>query len=123
LVEVRTVFFCNACVRYLPIKGEIEEAKERHCMTLTHVKGVEEFRQREKKILERQRFRLEREEREKERKLKEKLKEEKAAELEKTAEQIGTETEPASEIAASNVVAETEEGILPVNIIVSLFLI
>jgi len=61
LVELRTVFFCNACVRYLPIKGDYDEVKSRHCMTLTHIKCVEEFRQREKRIAERQRKRIERE--------------------------------------------------------------
>ncbi|XP_021955184.1 DNA ligase 1 isoform X2 [Folsomia candida] len=97
LVEVRTVFFCNACVRYLPIKGDIDEAKERHCMTLTHVKGVEEFHQREKKIAERQRIRMEREERDKERRLKEKAKEESKASAEGTAATTTTTTDEVPE--------------------------
>jgi hypothetical protein len=50
LVEQRTVFYCNACTRYLPIKGTLEETKSKHCMTLTHLKYVDEYRQREKQI-------------------------------------------------------------------------
>lgn len=98
LVEVRTVFFCNACVRYLPIKGEVEEAKERHCMTLAHIKGVEEFRQREKKIAERQRIRLEREEREKERKkLKEESKTKESSSTDATADAVGGDSSKTEE--------------------------
>jgi hypothetical protein len=49
LLEIRTVFYCNACIRYIPIKGDTEEAKKNHCMTLNHLKGVEEFNERERR--------------------------------------------------------------------------
>jgi len=34
----------------LPIKGTLEETKSKHCLTLTHLKYVDEYRQREKHI-------------------------------------------------------------------------
>lgn len=111
LLEIRTVFFCNACVRYLPIKGDTEEAKERHCMTLTHVKSVEDFRQREKKIAERQRIRMEREEKEKQRKLKQKEEEEKKQKEQSEAEALKKEKEAAEGSTANpDGVQVKEEG-------------
>lgn len=49
LMEQRTVYYCSACVRYLPIRDSEEETKMRHCTSLTHVKLVEEYRQRAKR--------------------------------------------------------------------------
>lgn len=88
LVEIRTVFYCNACIRYIPIKGEEDEAKRNHCMTLNHLKSVEEFNERERRRAQREEAR----ERAKRRKQEEIEKEEKAkdaitsSELEKTVD-------------------------------------
>jgi len=49
LVEIRTVFYCNACMRYIPIKGQQDEAKKNHCMTLNHLKSVEDFNEKERR--------------------------------------------------------------------------
>lgn len=89
LIEIRTVFYCNACIRYIPIKGETEEAKKIHCMTLNHLKSVEEYNEREKRRLLREEAR----ERAKRRKQEETEKEAKAkdantsGELDKTVDE------------------------------------
>ncbi|ODM91945.1 hypothetical protein Ocin01_14741 [Orchesella cincta] len=54
LVEIRTVFYCNACIRYIPIKGQTDDAKKNHCMTLNHLKNVEEFNEKERRRAQRE---------------------------------------------------------------------
>lgn len=54
LIEIRTCFYCNACIRYIPIKGDTDEAKKNHCMTLNHLKSVEEFNERERRRAQRE---------------------------------------------------------------------
>lgn len=90
---IRTVFYCNACARYMPIKGEVEEAKKNHCMTLNHLKSVEEFNERERRRAQREEAR----ERAKRRRQEETEKEEKgkgantSTELDKSAGEVEIE--------------------------------
>jgi len=82
MLDEKTVVHCRACVRYFPIRdGNFEETQLKHCLTLNHIKQVEEYQARMKYLAKRdaeekateERLRLKMEKAEQEAKEKEKL--------------------------------------------------
>jgi hypothetical protein len=96
LLEEKNVFYCKACVRYFPIRDDLEETKMRHCLTLPHIKYVEEYRNRVKWLQKREQ--QEAKEREAlEKKLEKKKQEEEAKEKDKEKVEVKNEVEEQEE--------------------------
>jgi len=111
LLEQRTVFYCNACLRYLPIKDDVEETRRKHCMTVNHLRYVEELRLREKRREER---RIEDEKKAKEEEERKAAKALEAAQKETEKKEQEEEEVTKKSAEADKKVEETQETIPPV---------
>jgi len=99
LLEEKNVFYCKACVRYFPIREDLEDTKMRHCMSLGHIKYVEEYRTRLKWLKKRE-----------EAEAREKLEAEKKREKKLKEEEEKKKEEQEKEDSGKGVEEETDDG-------------